>query len=51
MLIADLRARGVTFEVPSDPLTDQQFIRLLVQTYDPGKPSISPPEPEEALAA
>ena len=51
MLIADLRARGATFEVPSDPLTDQQFIRLLVQTYDPGKPSIFPPEPEEALAA
>ena len=51
MLIADLRARGATFEVPTDPLTDQQFIRLLVQTYDPGKPSIFPPEPEEALAA
>lgn len=51
MLITDLRARGATFEVPSDPLTDQQFIRLLVQTYDPGKPSIFPPEPEEALAA
>lgn len=51
MLIADLRARGLTFEVPTDPLTDPKFITLLTQTYDPGKPAIFPPEPEEALAA
>ncbi|MCP1470286.1 hypothetical protein J3E64_001974 [Sphingobium sp. OAS761] len=50
-LIADMRARGLTFEVPTDPLTDQKFIALLTRTYDPGKPAIFPPEPEEALAA
>lgn len=51
MLIADLRARGIAFELPTDPLTDQIFISLLIKTYDPGKPAIFPPEPEEALAA
>lgn len=51
MLIADLRARGLSFEVPSDPMTDQAFISLLTRVYDPGPPSIFPPEPEEALAA
>jgi hypothetical protein len=51
MLIADLRKRGLTFEVPTDPLTDQAFITLLTRTYDPGKPAMFPPEPEEALAA
>lgn len=51
MLIADLRARGITFEVPTDPLTDKDFIALLTRTYDPGTPAMFPPEPEEALAA
>ena len=51
MLIADLRARGVTFEVPSDPMTDQKFIALLTRVYDPGNPGIFPPEPEEVQAA
>jgi len=51
MLIADMRGRGTPFEVPTDPLTDQKFITLLTQVYDPGKPAIFPPEPEEALAA
>lgn len=51
MLIADLRQRGETFEVPSDPLTDQKFISLLTRVYDPGAPAIFPPEPEEAIAA
>jgi hypothetical protein len=47
ILIADLRARGETFEMPSDPLTDKAFIRLLNRVYDPGTPSLFPPEPEE----
>jgi len=47
MLIADLRARGERFEVPSDPLADKSFIRLLNRVYDPGTPSVRPPEPEE----
>ncbi|TCJ37011.1 hypothetical protein [Parafrankia sp. BMG5.11] len=51
MLIADLRARDITFEVPSDPLIDTAFITLLTEVYDPGKPALFPPEPEEALAA
>ncbi|WP_375196272.1 hypothetical protein [Sphingobium sp.] len=51
MLIADLRARGITFEVPTNPIADEAFITLLTRTYDPGKPAIFPPEPEETLAA
>ncbi|MCP5395286.1 MAG: hypothetical protein H6918_00880 [Sphingomonadaceae bacterium] len=50
MLIADLRARGLTFEVPTDPMTDKAFIGLLTRTYDPGQPAIFPPEPEELAA-
>jgi hypothetical protein len=51
MFIKDLRARGLEFEVPTDPMTDKAFIGLLTRTYDPGVPSIFPPEPEEKLAA
>lgn len=50
ILIADLRARGETFVMPSDPLTDKAFIGLLTRVYDPGMPTIFPPEPEEAAA-
>lgn len=49
-IIADLRARGETFEMPSDPLTDQKFIGLMTRVYDPGKPKYYPPEPEELAA-
>jgi hypothetical protein len=49
---ADLRARGEGFEMPSDPLTDKAFIRLLNRVYDLGAPSIMPPEPvEDSVAA
>lgn len=51
MLIADLKARGETFAMPSDPMTDRAFIALLTRVYDPGQPSAFPPEPEEAMAA
>lgn len=51
ILIADLRARGISFEVPTDPITDAAFIALLSRVYDPGQPALFPPEPEEALAA
>ena len=51
MLIADLRARGETFEVPTDPITDKAFIGLCTRVYDPGVPSLFPPEPAEAVAA
>ena len=50
MIVADLRARGETFEMPSDPLTDQKFIGLMTRVYDPGKPAQFPPEPEELAA-
>ncbi|HTJ64588.1 MAG TPA: hypothetical protein VL899_12325 [Alphaproteobacteria bacterium] len=51
IFIADLRERGETFQLPSDPLTDQVFIRLLTLVYDPGLPGIFPPEPDEDLIA
>src|SRR5262249_56126759 len=43
ILIADLRARGETFELPRDPLSDPAFIRLLNRVYDLGTPNILPP--------
>ena len=43
MLIADLRAKHVAFEVPADPLRDPRFIELLAGTYDVA-PSRYPPE-------
>lgn len=52
MLITDLRARGASFEEPSDPMNDREFVRLLSQVYDVGTPRILPPEPaEEPVAA
>ena len=33
MLIADLKKRGVAFEMPSNPLTDPKFIGVLTSTY------------------
>lgn len=51
IFVKDLRARGLEFDVPTDPLTDKAFIGLLTRAYDPGVPSIFPPEPTEQLAA
>lgn len=51
LIIADLRARGESFTLPSDPMTDQNFIGVLTRVYDPGLPAILPAEPEEAVAA
>jgi hypothetical protein len=34
--VADLRTKGVPFEVPSDPMHDPGFIALLASTYDVG---------------
>ena len=44
MFIKDLRARGHTFEVPTDPIRDPNFIRLLTQAYDAGPPRHYPAE-------
>jgi hypothetical protein len=46
-LIADLRKKGLQFQEPSDPMTDQQFIRLLARTYDHGLPDTIPPDINE----
>lgn len=54
MFIADLRARGLTFEVPTAPLHDPAFIMLLTATYDLGEPLTYPadaPGPRELRAA
>jgi hypothetical protein len=32
-LLADLRAKGVKVDEPSDPMHDQAFIRALIGTY------------------
>lgn len=50
ILIADLRKRGEAFEMPVDPLHDPDFVARLTRIYDPGKPSIFPPEPVELVA-
>lgn len=51
IIISDLRKRGESFVMPSDPLTDTAFIGLLTRVYDAGQPTISPPEPVECEAA
>lgn len=44
IFIADLRARGIAFPMPSDPMRDTAFIRLLNKTYDVGTPRLYPAE-------
>ena len=51
ILISDLRKQGVPFTIPAEPLTDKDFIGLLIKSYDHGVPSIFPPEPEDLVAA
>lgn len=48
----DMKARGVNFEVPTDPLHDEVFIRKLTATYDIGTPRFYPEDaPGPAWAA
>ena len=49
--IDDLRKRGIDFEVPSRPLEDNQFIKLLNDVYGIERPLHFPPEPQERTAA
>jgi len=49
--VADLRAKGVPFEVPSDPMRDLRFIGLLAQTYDVPPSSYPAEAPVAAHAA
>jgi hypothetical protein len=51
MLIDDLRARGIDFEIPTDPMNDRRFIGLVSQVYDIGGPINIPPDAVEELAA
>jgi hypothetical protein len=51
IFVADLRAKGVPFEIPSDPLRDPRFIALLAQTYDVAPSSYPPEAPVAAHAA
>ena len=53
LFIKDLRTRGLQFEMPSDPLHDRDFIRLLSNTYDLGTPRFYPadaPGPQQQAA-
>jgi hypothetical protein len=49
--VADLRARGVVFDVPSDPMRDPRFIALLASTYDVPPSSYPAEAPVAAHAA
>lgn len=49
--VADLRAKNVPFEVPSDPLRDAGFIALLARTYDVGPATYPAEAPVAAHAA
>ncbi|MFI7524077.1 hypothetical protein [Nocardia salmonicida] len=40
----DLKARGISLDVPTEPLHDQQFIRTLSNAYDLGLPAVYPDE-------
>jgi hypothetical protein len=42
MLIDDMRAHGVVFETPTDPMNDRAFIGLLSRAYDIGGPTNIP---------
>lgn len=48
---ADLRAKGVSFEMLSDPVRDPRFIELLATTYDVGPSSYPAEAPVAAHAA
>ena len=44
IFVSDLRGRGEAFKMPSEPLNDPEFVRLLTRVYDPGIPAIMPVE-------
>ena len=51
ILIDDMRSRGVPFEIPTDPMNDRGFVRLVSQVYDIGGPTNIPPDAIDAQAA
>ena len=51
--MADLKARGIRFAVPTDPIHDRAFVKTLTGVYDIGTPTIYPaeaPGPQAAAA-
>lgn len=50
LFLDDLKARGVPFDPPSDPLKDTRFIMLLNDVYGIERPLVIPPEPEDEAA-
>ena len=44
MLIDDMKARGIAFEVPTDPMNDRGFVGLVARAYDIGGPTSIPAE-------
>ncbi len=52
IFVADMKRRGIAFEVPANPLHDDVFIRVLTATYDAGSPRSYPEDaPGPAWAA
>ena len=49
--VSDLRARGVAFDTPSDPMRDPRFVALLAGTYDVGPTTYPSDAPVGAHAA
>lgn len=47
VFLADLAARGIHVDPPSDPLTDKAFIARLNDVYGIERPLVIPPDPEE----
>ena len=42
IFLSELRARGIAFKTPSDPLHDPEFIQFLTSVFEPGPPTIMP---------
>lgn len=51
ILIADVRKRGVPFEMPTDPMNDRAFIAMMSQVYNLNGPVNIPADAEDSLAA
>jgi hypothetical protein len=51
VFVADLRAKGVELEMPSDPMRDAHFVALLASTYHVGPASYPTEAPVGAHAA
>ena len=44
VFLSELKARGIPFKMPTDPLHDPEFVQFLTNAFDPGLPAIMPPE-------